>query len=212
MDKKININLMQESDIIIKEGKNNPGIPDGTGSFNKDIGKGMGKGQGKNKEDGCLEKGDMEQEVPVFFVKESLINEMKKDSLESYIKKVNEVVHSNLKKIVGEDATSRLSVLSTFKNHAIVADTNSNVYRLSLENRDGDLTIDKIERVEEIKKYTQEDLEKRSMSNLANALAQVVEKVDNECDNKFKLSFQEMLDCKALGKLDGFMRIVDISN
>lgn len=35
------------------EGKDNPGVPDGTGSYRGKDGRGKGPGKGKNKEKGC---------------------------------------------------------------------------------------------------------------------------------------------------------------
>ena len=147
-----------------------------------------------------------EQSNKKFFVKESLINELKKGSFENYIARVVELANANLKDIVGE-ASRILFPLGTFKNHALFSDEMSNVYRLFFKTTADGLAYERFEKVEEIKKYEELDLGSKIEDTLTLSLVQSIAKSDEGCENKLKEDFKKMLEYKKSGSAEGFILI-----
>lgn len=142
-----------------------------------------------------------------FFVQKSMVEEIKKGSLESHIAKIQELAQKNIKSIVGENNASRLEAIATFKNHALVADEYSNVYRLNIESTESGLELKKVESVEEIKKFTAEEIEGTMNHGLSDTLANTIANVEEGCENKLKESFDKMIQFKTAGSADGFINL-----
>lgn len=143
-----------------------------------------------------------------FYFKEDIIREIRKGSMESFVESVSRVAYDNLDKIVGENVNTRLEFVGTFKNHSIVVDEMSNVYRIHYEATSEGPVFKSSEKIEEVKKYTSDAIDCTMESELAEALSSIIESGDVE-NSKLKDSFNKMLEYKKTGTAEGFVQLVN---
>lgn len=151
------------------------------------------------------------EEKPLY-VKESLLNELRRGSHEAFVSRVLEMAQRNLSKIVGESITSSLHPIGTFKNHAIVSDDSSNLYRLHFESVDNALKLNKVEPLSDIKKWTQEQLEAQLGNEMSESLVNTIANNNEECENNFKENFGRFVNFKSTGKIDDYCNFRDVAN
>lgn len=147
-----------------------------------------------------LEQDVQMDEKKEFFVKESLINELKKDSFEKFQEDIKGLAYEKLADIVGENVKTNLNFLATFKEHAIVADDFSNVYRLCFEQSEDGLRLSKSEKIESIKRYTKEDIEKNVTGNLVSSLSE-------KDSDKLKENFERYMEFKTSSKAENYINL-----
>jgi hypothetical protein len=146
-----------------------------------------------------------------YFVKEESVSTFKGSSYERFIESVKSMAQENRPKIVGENINTNIHPIATFKNHAIFADDTANLYRLHYESSKGDVTFLKSEKIENIKRYTKEQIEQSLDEELSSALIDVIANPNGQCENKLKETFNQSVGLKSKNNLNGFIRFKDIN-
>jgi hypothetical protein len=141
--------------------------------------------------------------IPVMYIKKAFLENLGQGSHEVHVKRVIDLAAANLSKIVGENIKTNIYPLCTFKKHAIVADDFSNLYRIEFDGSK-DLELLKVEKVEDVKKYSAEDIEKELGSDCTESLVNAIAKPQGEWDNKLKEAFVNLLNFKTNGMREGY--------
>lgn len=153
-------------------------------------------------------EGNAKVEAVPFYFKESIINQIKKGSMETFSESVKDMAYKNIEKIVGENCHTNLHFVGTFKKHAVVADDSSNLYRLHYSESDEGINLDKVEEIKDIKKYDESAVACKFEDQLSEALCKSIERVDDKDSELFKESFNRMLQFKKNGFAESFVQIV----
>ena len=143
------------------------------------------------------------KESKEYFLEQNFLDNLKQGSHEAHVQRVSEMVNQNISKIVGENINTNIYPLCTFKKHAVFSDDFSNLYRIEFDGSK-DLEFLKVEKIDDIKKFTQEDVEKELGNACAEALCNVIAKPDTECENRLKEDFVTLLAFRTSGKHKGY--------
>lgn len=151
--------------------------------------------------------GKESQENRGHFFSEDIMNHVLGGSFETYLGLVEGFIHENTDKIVGENISTRLNVLGTFKGFALVCDLEENIYRVKFDMTGEGFEYKSSEKAEDIKKFTCDQIESKMESNLINALNDAIAKNSEECDNVFKEHFSRMIAFKKNRVAEGFIKV-----
>jgi hypothetical protein len=147
------------------------------------------------------------ENASTFLVKKDFIESLNKGSYEQHLKNITELASKNISQIVGENINTNVYPVCTFKKHAIVSDDYSNFYRLHIDESKDGLKISKVEKIDDIKKYSQQEVESELESDMSEALSKSIANVNTECENKLRENLRTLITFCANGKHDGFINL-----
>jgi hypothetical protein len=138
-----------------------------------------------------------------YYIEESLVNEIRKESYESIIESVMSAIDFQKDKIFGGDDIFYEKV-ATFKNHVVLADESSNLYRVSFEYSDGKAAIGDVEKIDS-KKVSHEEAVNKSLDRISEEIVNMIDNSTVECQNKLKEKISEILEMSS-GSINGYKR------
>lgn len=141
------------------------------------------------------------------YIKEDIINELKRGSYESILNNVNSFLQESKNKIAGESYNGDINLLASFKRHAIVADNASNIYRVEYDIEANQLVLKSSSLIESIKKNTSEQIEKILKKKVCESLAEAMGQDSN--NEKLKDNISDLIKYKKTGQVNGYTVIAN---
>jgi hypothetical protein len=159
-----------------------------------------------NQEDHGKEMLVQTKEAKEFFLEQNFIENLKQGSHEVHVQRVCELAMKNLPKIVGENIKTNIYPLCTFKKHAVFSDDFSNLYRIEFDGSK-ELEILKVEKIDDLRKFAKEDVEKELGNACVQSLVNVIANPVMECENRLKEDFVNLLAFKTSGTHKGYTNL-----